>query len=207
MSQRISHVYSIVTQPTFYKGFQNVLGADKVRKTFIAEIVGATAPHSKVLDVGCGPATLLPYLGDVDYTGLDLNPKHIEDAKTTHGHSATFMCADAVTGLPNADGQFDVVIASGLLHHIDDDDAVRLLARLVELAKPGGRVCTIDPVRVDRQRVIAKSLQSLDSGKNIRNADGYRKLVTAPTLKVTTKLYHDLLRVPYDHIAIKIEKA
>jgi Methyltransferase domain len=43
-------------------------------------------------------------------------------------------------------GYVDIVMANGVVHHLDDEDAERLFALASSLLKSGGRLVTIDPV-------------------------------------------------------------
>ena len=47
-------------------------------------------------------------------------------------------------------GSFDIVIAHGLLHHLDDRQATELFALARAALRPGGRLIIIDMVRHDR---------------------------------------------------------
>ena len=99
-----------------------------------------------MLDIGCGPAEILGELpDDVTYLGFDLSETYIKAAQKRWGARGTFRCApvDAVTvrELP----QVDVVLAVGVLHHLDDGDAERLFTLAGSTLAPGGRVITYDP--------------------------------------------------------------
>ncbi len=80
MAQRISGAYQLITVPGVYKGLMRALGSDRCIQTYVNDFL-APLPSQKVLDVGCGPAQVLPYLPAVDYVGIDLNEKHIAYAR------------------------------------------------------------------------------------------------------------------------------
>jgi protein-L-isoaspartate O-methyltransferase len=65
MAQRIEGLYKAITIPAIYRGLQYALGADKFLQRYATEIL-RIRPGSKVLDVGCGPANIVPYLPQVD---------------------------------------------------------------------------------------------------------------------------------------------
>ena len=90
MAQRISSLYRLVTLPRFYAGLQDLLGGSNSRRRFFDEIVRSRA-GMRVLDVGCGPASLFPYLTDTQYTGIDLNCHSIEHASRRYGDRARFL--------------------------------------------------------------------------------------------------------------------
>ena len=206
MSQRISNLYRLVTLPSVYKGLMTALGAERA-KARLAQELYRVAPGAKVLDVGCGPASIFPHLPKVDYTGMDLNPKHIEYAIARYGDEGRFLVGDASRQLQGEEGTFDLVIVSALLHHLDDDRARDMLRGLCRLTKPGGRIVTFDNVWLDKQHPVAWSLNKLDSGLNVRFEAGYRDLVASLPVSVEGRLYRDLLRIPYDHFSMTLTKA
>ncbi len=64
MSQKITSIYRLVTIPVVYELIQSVLGQTRTRNYLCAGPL-KTSPGDRVLDVGCGPATLRRCLGDV----------------------------------------------------------------------------------------------------------------------------------------------
>jgi SAM-dependent methyltransferase len=205
MSQRISSFYRLVTVPSVYKGLMAALGAERAKARLAGDLYRVSA-GAKVLDVGCGPASIFPYLPKVDYTGMDLNPKHIAYAISRYGSNGRFLVGDASRELQDEVGTFDLVIASALLHHLDDDRARTMLDRLCQLTKSGGRIVTFDNVWLREQNPVAWTLNKLDSGLNVRFEAGYRSLVAGLPVTVEGKIYRDLLRIPYDHFSMTLTK-
>ncbi len=198
MSQRINSIYRLVTVPIVYEMIQKLLGQKKSR-AYLCEGPLKTQSGDRILDVGCGPATLRNFLGDVEYTGIDLNSAHIEKAQAEQGHRGTFICGDAVTNMDKVPGPYDFIVCVGLLHHLDDDEAKTLVSSLSERLSEKGRLVTYDPVFIDNQNIIAKTLKALDSGQNIRRAEEYAKLFSADGFKLTTEVLSGMLNVPYNH--------
>jgi SAM-dependent methyltransferase len=205
MSQRVSNLYRLITLPSVYKGLMAALGAEKAKARLATELY-CVEPGAKVLDVGCGPASIFPYLPEVNYTGMDLNPKHIAYAVAQYGSKGRFLVGDASRQLREEGGTFDLVIASALLHHLDDDRARDLLARLCQLTRSGGRIVTFDNVWLARQNPVAWSLNKLDSGLNVRFEAEYRDLAAGLPVTIDGKVYRDLLRIPYDHFSMVLTK-
>lgn len=205
MSQRIDSIYRLVTVPKVYSAIQLLLGADRSRRRYVEEVLSPRR-GMRFLDVGCGPATILPYLPEVDYTGIDLNARHIEHARATYGTRGRFLVGDVSRSLGIEDAGFDLINVSGLLHHIDDAAAAALLRDCLALLRPGGRLVTIDPLRMERQRVIAKLLIALDSGLRIRSARAYRQLTDGLDADIEVREFHDALRVPYDHFLMILRR-
>ncbi len=207
MAQRVENIYRLVTLPWFYNSVQIVLGADAARKRYVREFI-RPEPGMRLLDVGCGPATIFPYLPDTDYTGIDLNPKHIEFAAARFGGRGRFIAGDVSQTLPIEDGTaFDIVLVTGLLHHLDDDASRRLLSRCAELTKPGGRIVTCDNVWLQRQSPLASAMNRLDSGLNVRTSEGYLSLIDGLPVAVDQHTIRNMFRIPYDHFCMVMTKA
>jgi ubiquinone/menaquinone biosynthesis C-methylase UbiE len=108
--------------------------------------IGA-GPDDMVLDVACGPGRLsldlAPHVGSV--TGLDLTPGMLEQARTALGASGLenveFVQGDALA-MPFADETFSIVVSSAAFHHFEAPG--RVLAEMVRVCRPGGRVVISD---------------------------------------------------------------
>ena len=81
--QRDSGLQRWLDFPRLYDLFQDAIGGNALRRKFIRNHVRAKA-GDKVIDIGCGPAQILPWLPEVDYLGLDINPACIASAKRMH---------------------------------------------------------------------------------------------------------------------------
>jgi len=203
MAQRISSLYHLVTLPRVYAGLQDLLGGSNSRRRFLDEVV-RSRPSMKVLDVGCGPGSLFPYLAETRYTGIDLNPQSIEHARRLYGDRGRFLVGDVARGLPDDCVAFDLIIVSALLHHLDDAQAQTLFSRLAGLLKPDGRIVTIDNVWLPKQHFLAKVANRMDSGLNVRTPEQYTNMVAHLPLRVEPRIYRDLLRIPYDHFCMTL---
>jgi len=104
-------------------------------------------PEDTVLDVACGPGLVACALAEVarHVTGLDLTPAMIEQARARQRArgltNLTWLVGDAVP-LPFPDAAFSVVVTRYSFHHFLDPRAV--LAEMVRVCRPGGRVAVID---------------------------------------------------------------
>jgi SAM-dependent methyltransferase len=95
---------------------------------------------SRVLDAGCGSGPLTAALRDAgaDVTGLDVSAAMVDLARERLGEDADLHVADLGAPLPFADDEFDHVIASLVLHYLEDWSGP--LAELHRVLKPGGRL-------------------------------------------------------------------
>ena len=192
----IDRVISVLGFPAAYRLFFWVVGGD-VRKIYTAEYVKAV-PGEKVLDIGCGPGDILDYLPGVRYTGFDLSPEYIEAAQKRFGAKGRFFCSDVgLTAIEEEQGTFDLVLATGVLHHLDDQRAAKLIALAARALRPGGRFVTCDGCYVPEQTRLARWMLRRDRGKFVRPKAEFVKLASQHFAKVETFVRHDLVRIPY----------
>jgi len=167
--------------------------------TLVKEYIQPT-PGCSVLDVGCGPATILDFLKHVKYIGLDHNPNYIATATKKYGSKGTFICA-GVDQLPDYGLKtFDRIIILGVMHHLDDAQLSQLMISLKDRLNHGGMLITFDGAYEDRQNFVAKLLAKNDRGKFVRTKEQYLKFIEMSFKVQQADLRHDLLRVPYTHL-------
>lgn len=205
MAQRTTGTYRLTGIPWIYKALMASFGSDQAIARYVQEVL---KPQSgmKILDVGCGPATVLSYLPEVNYTGIDLNEKHIAFAREVFGDRGRFLVGNVATDLNEDEGTFDLINASAILHHLSDSEASSLFLALARLLRKDGRIVTLDNVWLPSQRMLVKLINSLDAGLNIRTPEGYVGLLKGTGLGAETRIFHDLLRIPYDHVALTIRR-
>lgn len=184
---------------------QNALGAQRLRREFVRAYVAASpGTNLRILDVGCGTAEIIPHLPPCTYVGVDLSAAYIDAARARFGDRGTFYCLDVTdpsTPLPQA--EFDLAIMTGLLHHLDDEAAARLLSSVGKLLGAAGRLLTIDPSVAAKTHPVGKFLVSKDRGQHVRSPEGYQRLAEASFGAVKVHVRHDLLHVPYTHAILE----
>jgi len=159
----------------------------------------------KILDIGCGTADILAYLPTVEYVGLDMNEAYINYAKKRFGHKGIFLASKVDGKAINEFSlyDYDIVLATGLLHHLNDDEALRLFELASSALKPGGRLITLDGCYVKGQSWLARLIISRDRGKYVRNQDEYLSLASNFLKDIQVSIHHDLIRIPYTHIVME----
>lgn len=203
MAQTTTGLRAVLSAPWAYDALQRALGVARYRRALVRDHF-ALFDGARVLDIGCGTGELLQELpGRIDYLGVDLSPAYIERAQRRADPRARFVCADVDALEPGDAGPFDRIIGTGLLHHLDDAPAQRLLARAARALAPGGFLLTVDPTLVDAQSPLARALIVRDRGRNVRSPEGYAALARPSFAVVGTQVRHDLLRVPYTHCILR----
>ena len=195
----------ILAIPAVYKLFARMVGAHRERLAFVREYV-RPKPGDRILDIGCGPADIVEYLpNDVEYTGFDNNPAYIDFARGRYGERARFECqrVSEAKDLAERPHSFDIVLAIGILHHLDRDEAIAMFRIASQQLKRGGRLVTLDGCYVEGQSRIARHLLSRDRGEFVRTAGEYLALAKAVFDDVTASIRHDLLHIPYTHVALE----
>ena len=198
MGETRSWVHGVLRFPRLYQSIQDWLSKSDAFEILISSYI---RPHEgcRLLDVGCGPGSLLNFLGDVDYVGIDRNEGYIRHARDRFAGRGEFLLADVRELVSGKHAPFDVITIMGLLHHLDDQHVLELLATLRRLLTPSGRLISVDPCLVDRQNPVARLLIRMDRGQNIRTEEQYRELATMAFPMVDLSVRGDLLRIPYDH--------
>lgn len=94
----------------------------------------------RILDAGCGSGPLSAALRDrgAVVTGIDASAGMLALARRRLGDDADLHVADLRDPLPFADGAFDDVVASLVLHYLEDWGPT--LAEMRRVLRPGGRL-------------------------------------------------------------------
>lgn len=198
MGENVSGIYSILNHPAIFNGFHRLVVKRDARRVLVQDYIKPSR-GDRLLDIGCGPASMLPYLEEVQYTGLDLEPNFIAEAQAKYGEHATFVQARIQDLAAKLDSEFDLAIAVGVLHHLDDGEGRELFRAAGKLLKPGGRLILSDPVFRSGQNPLARLVMSFDRGKSIRTREGYLALAGDSLRLIKTDMRSDFLRIPYEH--------
>ena len=118
-------------------------------RTFVNNRLLQRCKNRKVLDYCCGNGEIVIFLAKngAKAVGIDISPVSIENCKKNAiregvDQNINFLVMDA-ENLKFADNYFDIIICSGVLHHIDIKKAYPELARVL---KPEGEVICDEPL-------------------------------------------------------------
>lgn len=156
--------------PWVYRLWQAPFQEQKLSPLFRHNDMGGVR---RVLDVGCGPGTNAPHFERHDYLGLDINPEYVSRARERYG--MRFAVAD-VTRYEVRDEPFDFILVNSFFHHVNDEDADRILAHLATLLTEDGHIHVLDlvlPQRASPARLLAR----MDRGDYPRPVPAWRSLL------------------------------
>ncbi|MGH9270266.1 MAG: class I SAM-dependent methyltransferase [Ilumatobacteraceae bacterium] len=163
----------------------------------------AAGPGTHVLEYGCGVDGLAASLvgGGAQVTAIDISAVAIERSAASaaeRGVEVTFAVMDA-EALELADGSLDLVVGSGILHHLDLDRAVSEVARVL---KPGGRAVFYEPLAhnplLNLFRRLTPAMRTEDEHP-LRMADVERIASQFRSAEVRTHVVLSLVLAPVAH--------
>lgn len=203
MAQITSGIRAILSHPSAYQFFQILVGANKLWRACAEEYIGKTQ-NCRMLDIGCGTGNLLAALPEnIEYTGIDLNQDYIIAAQKRFGSRGTFINDSFQNLVTSPTFQFDIITVTGVLHHLDDKDALQLFDYAKLSLHEGGRMITIDPCWVENQSSIAKFIIRNDRGRNVRSPNAYARIAQQVFINTKVTVRHDILNIPFTHCILE----
>jgi SAM-dependent methyltransferase len=194
-------IKDILNFPLVYKLSQKIFLADNFRKKVLHELLNDKI--DRILDIGCGPGNMIKYISFNDYYGFDTDINYINYAKKKY-NSCNFFCELFTEHSLKKIKKVDVVLLFGLLHHLTNDEVIKLIEVIKLSLNHAGKIIVLDPVFINNQNFIAKFLIKNDRGLYVRNEEGYMKLFEHHKLNFKYKIYHQKI-VPYTWIVTEIK--
>jgi ubiquinone/menaquinone biosynthesis C-methylase UbiE len=130
-----------------YDLLTRVLGMNRVYDTLIAQ--AELADGQRVLEIGCGTGNVTTRIKraepGADVVGSDPDPLALARAqRKARGLPGIRYERAYAQELPFADGEFDRVLSSMMLHHLDDDVKAAAAAEIHRVLRPGGTLHIVD---------------------------------------------------------------
>lgn len=200
-SEIVTGLRSIFSVPAVYSLAQRAVGAEKLRKRLVNDVLGIRT-GMRILDIGCGPADILAQFPEVDYVGFDHSESYIDSARARFGDRGKFFNLSATDVDLDDFAPRDLAMSVGVLHHLDDDEVLDALQTAKAVLGAEGRFVSVDPTFAEGQHPIGRFLASRDRGQHVRTPAETEALVTQVFNNVTVQARHDLLRIPYSHVLV-----
>jgi cyclopropane fatty-acyl-phospholipid synthase-like methyltransferase len=192
----LEYARDILDHPFLYEFYHTIIGANFRSRVLIQKYI-RPKPGDRILDIGCGPGNMIPFLPECDYLGVDANKSYIAAARRRYSDRGKFLCERVSQHAVHELGTFDIVLALGLVHHLEDAEAKDLFRLGHTALKPGGRMITMDGCYVEKQSIAKRYFLSRDRGRFVRTQEQYERLAHASFQDVRAELRHDVLRIPY----------
>jgi SAM-dependent methyltransferase len=197
--QMNSGLRSILALPWVYRLFGRVLGSEANKQWFIDDVL-CLRDGQKLIDVGCGPADILDRLPGVEYVGLDISDIYIQAARAKFkARSGAKFLSGSVEDWTRDPLTYeaDLVLTNGVLHHVDDDEAKKILEFAYRALKDNGRFIFYEPCYLIWQSGISAYFMSRDRGQNIRTEQEWKELASSIFPVVSTNIVTGVNRLGY----------
>lgn len=189
-----------------YGLFHCLIGGKKERK-WLARNFWRCSGGEKVIDMGCGTGWALDYLPDsVNYIGFDISEEYIHKAREKVNKKARFLVGTAHEFIDNIESPLnmaDLILCNGLLHHLDDEEALKVLMIAKNIMSPTGRLVCLEPTFLAYQTWLSRWIISKDRGGNVRSEREWKELISQVFDSSSTSILTGFTRLPYVHIVIE----
>ncbi|HZA37564.1 MAG TPA: class I SAM-dependent methyltransferase [Candidatus Baltobacteraceae bacterium] len=118
---------------------------------------GHLKPEMTVLELGCGTGYFTRELArsGADIVAIDVSPELLEIARTNCSAPNVRFEIQNAYALTYSNATFDSVVGSSVLHHLEIEEAVREIYRVL---KPGGTIHFTEPNMLNPQIAIQKNV-------------------------------------------------
>lgn len=189
---------SLLDNSSVFDRWQRIVGAEHAKRWFVETRVLPRKPV-RLMEVGCGTGALCRYLPpSIEYFGVDIDEDYV-DAARRRFPNRVFEHADVgdPATFETLAGKCDIVVAFGVLHHLDDNQARRCLKGSHAALGEGGVFLSVDPCHFEHEGPLEYLMKRFDRGRFIRPPNSYRSLVAASFNEVTVEVEMKQMAMQY----------
>jgi 2-polyprenyl-3-methyl-5-hydroxy-6-metoxy-1,4-benzoquinol methylase len=145
----------------------------------------------RVLEIGCSVGNIADAFRDfpaIRYTGIDIDAVAIRTAQRRFRDRPNFtftLCS--LEEMAQLGERFDYVMFAGILHHVSDGDARRLLAGVATLVAPGGELIISEPEALrPTDTLLSRLFYRLEKGQHLRSRAALEALVKESGIRIAS---------------------
>ena len=127
------------------------------------------------LDLGCGTAEFCRCFEPQSYLGIDISEKYIAFAKK-RCPQYSFIVASG-DRLCVSSKRFPQVLINGVIHHLHDSLAGRLLNEAHRIMSDDGKLLLIEDINTSSAGLAGRLIHAMDMGDHIRAPEAYGRLI------------------------------
>lgn len=191
-----------------YNFFQKSIQKKSIWADIFDREISLDVYSQRILDIGCGPGNLLAEDGiKIDhnkFVGLDPSQDYVDHA--TELFPAARFLSGTVKSVDLSEETFDLIIISGVLHHVDDQEAMEVMTFAHAHKSKNGLIISLDPVFFPGQNPFARWMALADRGQNVRTVESLEGLWRAASASsdIQISIKSGYLRVPHDYVLCKV---
>lgn len=197
-----------------YPEYLNPGGKHHILKT-LSCILPSLQKNAKVLDIGCGSGftTYFYYPFCKEIYALDYSREAIKKAKQDYPN--IHFIEGNITALPFKDKEFDIIICSGVLHHLIkptitySKSSKYVYNAIAEIDRVGKGVILIDeanalnPIRKYKEKTYYKKINRNEESYTLHT---WKKIFGEFGYKITDYEYHTFIPTSFSEKMIKLTK-
>ena len=135
----------------------------------------ARGDHEFVVDLGCGAAPLLRFVGPKRYVGIDEHEPSLAQARREHARPEREFVAASLLDVDLSQWRgASAVVVSSVCHHLPDRDVLELMDRIEREIAPG-RILVQD---AEPTGLLGPLVKALDDGDYLRPRDELMQLLS-----------------------------